>query len=69
MALTPEALATLPSELRSDLYEVIAAIDVDVAISLIDRIRQHNALLAEAVAELVAKYRFESCKNGSNRAK
>ena len=58
-ALTPETLAMLPADLRNNLYEVIEPIDVDRAVSLIDRIRQHNALLTEAVTELVDNYRFD----------
>jgi signal transduction histidine kinase/CheY-like chemotaxis protein len=58
--LTPEALATLPDELRAGLHHAVEVIDLETVNSLVDQIREHNEPLAEALAELVKNYRFDT---------
>jgi CheY-like chemotaxis protein len=58
--LTPDTLAALPDELRIGLQQVIEVIDIEGITSLIERIRQQNEPLAEALAELVKNYRFDT---------
>ncbi len=58
-ALTPEALAALPQELRSSLHEATESIDMETTNTVIERIREHNPSLADVLAELVKNYRFD----------
>jgi len=58
--LTPDTLVALPDELRIGLQQAIEVIDMEGATSLIERIRQQNEPLAEALAELVKDYRFDT---------
>jgi signal transduction histidine kinase/DNA-binding response OmpR family regulator len=57
--LMPETLAGLPEELRTELQQSVEEVDFERALRLIDQIGQQNALLAEALAELVKNYRFD----------
>jgi signal transduction histidine kinase/CheY-like chemotaxis protein len=57
--LTPEALAALPKEMVTELQQAAEALNVNTANRIIDQIHQHNAPLAEALAELVKNYRFD----------
>jgi len=57
--LTSEALAALPEELQTELQQAIEVIDMERANSLIERVRQQNEPLANALAELVKNYRFD----------
>jgi CheY-like chemotaxis protein len=57
--LTPEAFAALPDELCAGLQHAVEVIDMERANSLIDRIREHNRPLAEALTELVNNYRID----------
>jgi len=58
--LTSAALADLPEELRVSLQEAVERADFEMTINVIDQIRQHNTPLADALAELVKGYRFDT---------
>jgi len=57
--LTPETVAALPDKLRISLQDAAEAADLDMALSLIEQIREQNEPLAETLAELVKNYRFD----------
>jgi PAS domain S-box-containing protein len=57
--LTPAALAVLPADWLAELYQAAAQADVDLAFDLIERIREQDGSLADALAGLVAKFRFD----------
>ena len=52
--------AALPDELRGGLQHAAEVIDLETANHLIDQIREHNEPLAEALAELVKNYSFDT---------
>jgi signal transduction histidine kinase/DNA-binding response OmpR family regulator len=58
--LTPEAFTAMPNELRVGLQHAVEVIDPKMAKNLIARIRGHNELLADELAELVKNYRFDT---------
>lgn len=49
----------LPEDIVKDLQQAVEALNVDTTHELIDRIRQQNEPLANALAELVNNYRFD----------
>ena len=55
----PEALAALPDELRAGLHLAVETIDLETTNSMIERIREHNPPLADELAKLVKRYRFD----------
>ncbi len=57
--LTSEALTGLPKKMVVDLQQAVEALDIDATNRIIEQIRQQNAPLAEALAELVKQYRFD----------
>ncbi len=58
-ALTPDALAALPKDVATELRQAVDDLDTNRANRSIDRIRQHNEALADALAELVKGFRFD----------
>jgi len=54
------ALAALPADLQAGLRDAVNQADMDLAQAMIARIRPLNAPLADALAELVDKYRFDT---------
>jgi signal transduction histidine kinase/CheY-like chemotaxis protein len=58
-ALTPEALATLPNELRIGLQQAVETIELEMTNTIIDQIREQDKPLGNALAELVKQYRFD----------
>ena len=58
-ALTPEALAALPEKLLRELRTAADEISVAEMQTLIERISEHNASLADALTKLVQHYRFD----------
>lgn len=58
--LDADALDSLPDNARQRLYEAVNTADVESANAVIARIRLNNAPLADALADLVAKYRFDT---------
>ena len=58
--LTSNDLAALPKEVVTELQEAVEDLDVQAVNRSIDRIRQQNNPLAEALAELVKRYRFDA---------
>ena len=57
--LTPSALAALPDEIRIGLQQAVEMIDIEMTNSIIEQIRQQNAPLADALAELMKNFRFD----------
>ncbi len=57
--LTPEALAALPKEWREELYYVSRVFELNLAKRVIERIRENNQSLANALETLVYNYEFE----------
>jgi signal transduction histidine kinase/DNA-binding NarL/FixJ family response regulator len=62
-AITPDAIATLPTELVANLYQAIIDGDKDLMLSLIDQIRSSNKPLANALAALVNNFRYKQLLN------
>jgi CheY-like chemotaxis protein len=60
IALTPDALATLPDELLVDLQDAVEAVQLGKINSLIPKIHQYNAPLADALVDLVKQFRFDT---------
>ncbi|NQT09578.1 MAG: response regulator, partial [Desulfobacteraceae bacterium] len=58
-ALTPEALAGLPDDLLVELKQTLINLDVDLIQTVIARIREVNAAVADGLADLAEKYQFE----------
>jgi len=58
-ALTPAALAALPSDLVTNLHQAISELDVELMQSYIAQIRKLNAPLANALATLANKFQYE----------
>jgi signal transduction histidine kinase/ligand-binding sensor domain-containing protein/CheY-like chemotaxis protein len=58
--LTPEALAALPDERLTDLRQAIETLNTKTMNTIIDRIRQQNEQVADALAELVKNYQFDT---------
>jgi predicted ATPase/signal transduction histidine kinase/CheY-like chemotaxis protein len=58
-ALTPDAIAALPTALVANLYQAIIDGDKDLMLSLIDQIRSSNKPLANALAALVNNFRYK----------
>ena len=57
--LTPERLNALPEELLADLTTAAIRTDPKRSNAIIDRIREQDEPLADALSELVGKYRFD----------
>jgi CheY-like chemotaxis protein len=60
---TSEALAALPEDLLADLRYAVEEIDPEKTLKIIAQIGQQNRLLAEALAELVKKFRFDTLQD------
>jgi signal transduction histidine kinase/DNA-binding response OmpR family regulator len=58
-ALKPAALASLPDDMRAQFTQAITTLDIERLRTLIMRIRIDNAVLADALEELVNAYQFE----------
>jgi signal transduction histidine kinase/CheY-like chemotaxis protein len=58
-ALTPAALAALPSDLVTNLHQSISELDVELMQSYIAQIGKLNAPLANALAALAKKFQYE----------
>lgn len=58
-AFTAEALTALSENVCSKLRQAVESLNVNAANRSIEQIRQQNARLAEALAELVNGYRFD----------
>jgi len=50
----------LPADLQTSLRDAVDQADVELAQAMIETIRPLNAPLADALAELVDKYRFDT---------
>ncbi|MBW2608058.1 MAG: PhnD/SsuA/transferrin family substrate-binding protein [Deltaproteobacteria bacterium] len=57
--LTPEALADLPDDLLAELKQATIDLDVDRIGAVIDQVRGLSAPVADALAKLAGKYKFE----------
>jgi signal transduction histidine kinase/DNA-binding response OmpR family regulator len=57
--LRPADLAALPAEWRASLRQAADVIDTEAATTLIEQVREHNAGLADSLADLVSNYRFD----------
>ena len=57
--LTSDALAELPDELRDTLREATVALNLEIALSIIEQIQEYNQPLAGALRELIHDYRFD----------
>jgi CheY-like chemotaxis protein len=57
--LTPEALATLPDDVLKNLERAVEALDTEAVSLVIERVREHNVPLAEALLTLANNYRFD----------
>jgi CheY-like chemotaxis protein len=53
------ALATLPADRLAELHQAAVQADVDLARDVVGRIREQNGPLADALADLVRKFRFD----------
>jgi CheY-like chemotaxis protein len=53
------ALAVLPVDWVAELYQAAAQADVALVLDLVERIREKNEALADALAGLVAEFRFD----------
>ncbi|MBD1834233.1 AAA family ATPase [Cyanobacteria bacterium FACHB-472] len=62
-AITPDAIAALPTELVANLYQAIIDGDKDLMLALIDQIRSSNKPLANALAALVNNFRYKQLLN------
>ena len=58
-ALTPEALAQFPDDLRKELKQAILELDVDLIQVVIERIRDVNTIVADGLADLANNYQYE----------
>jgi signal transduction histidine kinase/FixJ family two-component response regulator len=58
-ALTPAALAVLPADWVTELYQAAAQADGDLVLDLVERIRIQHAPVADALVSLVRSYRFD----------
>jgi len=59
-ALTPEALAVLPDDVIAKFRRAALIADLEEAMRLCERIRSENEPLADALAELVKTFRFDT---------
>jgi DNA-binding response OmpR family regulator len=57
--LTAETLATLPHEILAELQDAAHAIDLDTVNQYIAQVRLQNEPLADALTDLVKRYRFD----------
>ncbi len=57
--LTPDALAALPTDVATELRQAVEDLNTSRTNRSIDRIRQQNEALADALVELVRGYRFD----------
>jgi DNA polymerase III delta subunit len=62
-ALTPDAIAALPTDLVANLHQAIIDGDKDLMLTLIDQIRCSNKPLANALAALVNNFRYKQLLN------
>jgi PAS domain S-box-containing protein len=58
-ALTATALASLPANCLEELRQAIITLDMDRIMSLLDRIRDQESVLADALASLAHNYEYE----------
>ena len=58
-ALTPEALAQLPDDLRKELKQATIDLDVDLIETLIRRIRKLDATVADGLADLADNFQYD----------
>jgi CheY-like chemotaxis protein len=58
-ALTPDAIAALPTNLVANLHQATIDGDKDLMLTLIDQIREHNKPLANALTTLVNNFRYK----------
>ena len=58
-ALTPEALAKLPDELRKELKQAIIDLDVDLIQAIIERIRELNGPVGNGLADLARDFQYD----------
>lgn len=58
-----EALSQLPEDLRSDFLTAVDKIDFDGAMVIINRIRELDQALADALAEFLNSYRFDNLQS------
>ena len=57
--LTPEALAELPGVLRAELKQAVVDLDVDLIESIIDRIRDIDRTVGEALENLAKNFEYD----------
>ena len=58
--LTPAALAALPAEWVTDLHRAAMQADGDLVLNLLDSLRESDGALADALADLVRNFRFDT---------
>jgi two-component system, sensor histidine kinase and response regulator len=61
--LTPEKLKELPEELLKELKQSAIDLDVDLILSVIDRIREFNDPLSDGLADMANNYQFHKILN------
>ena len=62
-AITPDAIAALPTALVANLHQATINGDKDLMLTLIDQIRSSNKPLANALAALVNNFRYKQLLN------
>ncbi|NEQ23275.1 MAG: response regulator, partial [Microcoleus sp. SIO2G3] len=62
-AITPDAIAALPTALVANLHQATIDGDKDLMLALIDQIREQNKPLANALAALVNNFRYKQLLN------
>ncbi|HEY9675308.1 MAG TPA: AAA family ATPase [Waterburya sp.] len=62
-ALTPDAIAALPTNLVANLHQATIDGDKDLMLTLIDQIREQNKPLANALTTLVNNFRYKQLLN------
>jgi CheY-like chemotaxis protein len=62
-AITPDAIAALPTDLVANLHQATIDGDKDLMLTLIDQIREQNKPLANALAALVNNFRYKQLLN------
>ena len=58
-----EAISSLPVNLHVDLYDAVKSIDFDMAMKMINRVREYDQVLASGLKELLDAYRFDTLQN------
>jgi len=59
LSLAPSDLEELPEETLMKLIKSVAALEMDITLDVIEEIREHDELLADALKGLVEGYRFD----------